>query len=358
MKTSDCHLSVVSRFSKPNITGRILKHLAQFWLFLAVVFTLPACLLAGEDKVEHETGFYYTIQKGDTLWDLSKRFSDSPWLWPELWKQNSQIANPHWIYPGERIRLYYKTGITDLTEAAAGATPAEPEKEPPYFFYSAMDTISFIKKAAIEPSGTIIKAKGKRHLLGTGDLIYIRGNGESPLIRGSRYTAYRLLNPVAKRNAKTYYGVQYYPTGVVEITSQEAGFILARVVRSYRTIGAGDILLPYQKRSGKIYLTESRKGLVGQIIGSEERENIMGDKTVAFIDKGEKDGVKPGQQYTLFYREKKRLDPKKKWKSVLFPTVEFGTLIVLHTEQDNATVLITRAEQSVSPGATFRTPAP
>jgi len=54
--------------------------------------------------VEYEAGFYYTVKKGDTLWDLSQRFSDTPWQWPDLWHENQQLPNPHWIYPGERIR--------------------------------------------------------------------------------------------------------------------------------------------------------------------------------------------------------------------------------------------------------------
>ena len=49
------------------------------------------------DTVEGETGVYYTIQKGDTLWDLSQRFSDTPFQWPDLWNENRQITNPHQI---------------------------------------------------------------------------------------------------------------------------------------------------------------------------------------------------------------------------------------------------------------------
>ena len=56
--------------------------------------------------VETENGYYYTVQKGDTLWDLSRRFSTTPWVWPELWEENSDtISNPHLIYPGQKIRL-------------------------------------------------------------------------------------------------------------------------------------------------------------------------------------------------------------------------------------------------------------
>jgi nucleoid-associated protein YgaU len=47
----------------------------------------------------------YVIQRGDTLWDLSGKFLESPWYWPKLWSYNPQIENPHWIYPGNPLRL-------------------------------------------------------------------------------------------------------------------------------------------------------------------------------------------------------------------------------------------------------------
>ena len=33
--------------------------------------------IAGE-IVETESGIYYTVKKGDTLWDLSRKFADTP----------------------------------------------------------------------------------------------------------------------------------------------------------------------------------------------------------------------------------------------------------------------------------------
>ncbi|KLV03255.1 hypothetical protein ABT56_20465 [Photobacterium aquae] len=56
----------------------------------------------------------YTVKKGDTLWDISGHFLENPWLWPELWKVNDYIKNPHLIYPGDKIYLVWVDGKPQL----------------------------------------------------------------------------------------------------------------------------------------------------------------------------------------------------------------------------------------------------
>ena len=124
----------------------------------------------GVEYIESEAGFFYTIKKGDTLWDLSQRFSDSPWQWPDLWKENEQIANPHWIYPGNRIRLFRKKDVqrmlTQIEEQAPG-------KEPPIFIYSSIDRVGFIRKTPVEPLGSIIEVRDRKTLIAQDDIVYI-----------------------------------------------------------------------------------------------------------------------------------------------------------------------------------------
>ena len=48
----------------------------------------------------------YTVKKGDTLWDLAKKFLGRPTRWPEIYKANkSKIKDPHYIYPGQRFMI-------------------------------------------------------------------------------------------------------------------------------------------------------------------------------------------------------------------------------------------------------------
>jgi hypothetical protein len=334
------------------IKSRLVMYLCVFAVMSAFPFSSRA--EENETSVEHEAGVYYTIQKGDTLWELSQRFLDSPWQWPDVWSENSQIANPHRIYPGDRIRLFNHKDVARWVDTDLDKEVVE-EKDPLYYFYSAIDKIGFIKKEPATPRGTIFKVKDDKEIISKADLVYIRPNEDTSFVPGSKLTVYRTLKPLKDRKTNSYIGIQHYLTGIVEITKIEPKFALARVVQSFRSIEVNDLLIPYVKRSPKIILTESKKELKGKIIVSEEHASIIGDNTVAFIDKGNKDGVKPGQTYTIFYQEKKRLDPETKGDVYLTP-VDFGTLIVLHSEKTTSTVLITNAEKSIYPGADIHLP--
>src|SRR5512136_1584185 len=61
--------------------------------------------LSGLTEETKEAEGVYTIKKGDTLWDISSKFLNDPFLWPKLWERNPYITNPHWIYPGNPIQL-------------------------------------------------------------------------------------------------------------------------------------------------------------------------------------------------------------------------------------------------------------
>jgi hypothetical protein len=321
---------------------------------LAVMLIFPVHLFAQEavETVEHEEGFYYTVQKGDTLWDLSTQFSDNPWLWPNLWSENSQISNPHWIYPGERIRLFYDKGVDSFIKKNVEENqPKESEttKETLYYYYSPIDRIGFIKKQAITPQGTIFKVNDDKKLVSTGDLVYVRPEVDHSLQPGTKYTVYRALKPIVDEKTKALIGTQHYLTGIVVITKKEPAYVLARVVKSYRPIAVNDLLMPYKKRSPRIALTQSKNGLDGKIIVSEEHDKNIGDHAVAFIDKGDQDGVEIGQSYSIYFQEQAKLNKKSKENILLTPIV-LGSLLVLHTEPTTSTVLITQSDRSIDPG--------
>jgi hypothetical protein len=343
-------------------------------ILLLLTLLLPSSSAAADkiDVVESETGFYYTIQKGDTLWDLSQHFSDSPWLWPELWEDNDQITNPHWIFPGERIRLYKKSGsqtvIQTDPDAPVTVSPVQPvkpvkpmadrKKAGPFFVFSSIDQVGFIRKPPVTPSGTIFEVQGRKVMMSEGDKVYVRPSADiaqGVLIPGSRHAIFRYLKPTDADNSMDTIGTQHLILGIVEVTKKEPDMVIAEILKSFRDIRVDDMLMPFNRRDPKIEIVASTPGIDGQIIAAEDHNELTGELMLAFIDKGRADNIQVGQQYSI-YNQKKQVVENDEFSAKKLPPVDFGTFLVLHTEQTTSTVVITNAMKTINPGEHFRTP--
>ena len=111
------------------------KILAAGWMLALLILAVPAPADVVQLKADHPER--YVVQKGDTLWDISKRFLADPWRWASVWKINDQIKNPHLIYPGDVILLTWVDGKPQLSvqreeklPTAAAPAPVEPEAAP------------------------------------------------------------------------------------------------------------------------------------------------------------------------------------------------------------------------------------
>ncbi len=321
-------------------------------------------------------GAYYTIQKGDTLWDLSRKFLNSPWHWPELWEVNSDvpIPNPHLIYPGQKIRLFRKGEVPPVFPKEKTVTESEtvpdteiipltePETEDietddgsPHFVFSPINQVGFIRKESVSPSAVIFMEKDDKQMISKGDTVFLRESSEGSMVLGKLYTVYRTSVTLHDEQSKERIGIQHLMLGVVEIVQDEPDFQIGKVVHSFRNIRVDDMLMPYTERHPKIPLRSSQEGISGKILASEDHKTMMGEHDIAFINKGSLDGLAPGQQYRI-YEEEVFVSGSGDTEKIVRTPMDFGTVLVLLAEESVSTVLIIRSQKNIHPGELVRSP--
>ncbi|MBB3108488.1 putative YkwD family protein/spore coat assembly protein SafA [Paenibacillus phyllosphaerae] len=67
----------------------------------------------------------YTVKPGDTMWIISVKYQIGL---SEIINANPSIANPHWIYPGQRLTIPLMTGTKSVESQVAQLVNAERAK--------------------------------------------------------------------------------------------------------------------------------------------------------------------------------------------------------------------------------------
>ncbi len=97
-------------------------------LVAASIGALPTALAAQQPAKADTASQNHTVVKGETLWGISQQMLLDPFRWPEIYHLNTSIiADPHWIYPGQVLRVPGSTGAVTgvtVTVAPAGGVPS------------------------------------------------------------------------------------------------------------------------------------------------------------------------------------------------------------------------------------------
>jgi hypothetical protein len=284
-------------------------------------------IFADEVQVNPDSPDKYVVQKGDTLWGIAGKFLTQPWRWPEIWKGNPQIENPHLIYPGDVVSLSYEGGSPVLSvaggddaggDAGAGAATAvstggrDVKLSPAIRSYDRGDAVPTIRIDAIrhflarplvlgegEMSGwPYVVSSFDQHLIaGEGNRIYIRGLSGSEDQR--RYSIYR-QGPAYKSGGQVIgYEAIYVGEAVIEKFGDPA---TAYVTQTSREVLNGDRLTPLsEKEVHSDFIPRSPAGNVeGSIISVIDGLSEIGQYQVVVLDVGSSQGVEVGNVLGVF----------------------------------------------------------
>jgi hypothetical protein len=368
------------------------------------VFLLVLFLMVYAQK--SEDGYVYIVKHGDTLWDISARFLNNPWLWPKVWEQNRYITNPHLIFPGDPIAL----GVlpppavasapaaapaevppppvegappvaarpalsAEEMAAAPGEAPPPPETVPPAgvteeemeaepeesigevakieevgegnIYYASASAISFVTPEEIEASGSIVGSKIERKMFGEQDEVYIK-TFDNPE-KGQKYTIFRTEGKLKHPVTGEILGYRIKNLGEVEVLEKENEIARARIVKSYDAISAGDRLKPVEEATKEIVLKSSETQLTGFIVATQEDLKLIGEGQIVYIDKGISDGITEGNIFTI-YRPGKRLKEAISGEVVEAPVEIIGKLVVVKARENVSTALVTKSKKEITKG--------
>src|SRR5689334_12147752 len=129
----------------------------------------------------------YVVKRGDTLWGIASLFLRDPWLWPEVWYINPQVANPHRIYPGDTLALAYGAdGRPQIVlEQGGGSARLDPrlrgspiDAEVPIISYQAIAAFlsrpSILTDEQVKNAPYVLAIRDQHEVAGTGNEIYVR----------------------------------------------------------------------------------------------------------------------------------------------------------------------------------------
>ncbi len=251
----------------------------------------------------------YTVVRGDTLWGIAARFTDSPWRWPEIWNLNKdQIKNPHWIYPGDVIVLDRSRGQLALDNTvklsprirAEGIAREAIPSIPPNAIEPFLNRPLVVEPDGLDRAPHIVAAEESRVILGNGGVAYVRGMGDS---KAPSWMLYRLGDALVDPDSNTTLGYEaiYLGTARLDRPGEPAKVVLTSVTRE---VGAGDRLIPAGDLQIVNYAPHAPatqvNGRVMSIYGGVGKVGEAGLHSVITLNRGKADGLEVGHVLALY----------------------------------------------------------
>ena len=297
-----------------------------------------------------QVGQTHTVKKGDTLWDLSQTYLNDPFLWPEIYRINTTIVrDPHWIYPGQVLHI--PGGVQNV--AADPVDQMEPRFQPePVPMRSGGPTVfredfrkrltggNHLEPTSIEYAHTPVrvgefyaapwldavggpKAQGK--LVATADIPGIAKTLAVAERLGPESRAYITLPAgvvAAKGDRLVVFnrgptlldgGQVMQPTAIVQVEATDNGgeATTVRIIQQYDEVLIGQSVMPLDRfnMSTDAHAAPLQLGPQARVIFIPSRAVLPTVGFYVILDATTKDGVKLGDEFTLYRAREKATVP-------------------------------------------------
>jgi len=327
----------------------LIKRLIPY--FMAALLILPAFAFSQTQEIKE-----YKVKKGDTLWDISNKELKDPFLWPKIWKENPGIKNPDLIYPDQIVKiplyLLQKEVEAPVPEPVAEKAP-EPAKEEvktepaPVKIKPLVDKNVYLASGFVGDltsyDGTIDGHASGRIIFGNNDMVYVKFRGEVKI--GDRYYIYHKGQDVIHPVTGARMGYVMEPVGILEVKKFEYGETVAEILQGFSEILIGDLLIPYSEMQPPVVAQPFRKpDIDGYVIATRQLKLMSGNNDIVYVDRGEKDGLKPGDLINTVAIAGKHKVPN-------------GQLQVISTRENTAAAIIVKIQDRLILPGNFLTKA-
>jgi len=295
----------------------------------------------------------YIVKKGDTLWDISGRYLDSPWRWKEIWATNKQIKNPNLIYPNDILILCVIQGKTligvDTGEGCAGvekqltgnvvsstvSVTSTANSIPPLPWSAIqhwLDKTVIVNPQDFNTTPYILASKKGNLITASGDKVYAKG---VPLIVGQRYGIYREGELYVEPKTQEVMGLEVTQVATGLVTSTETnGVSSLQLTDSYdKEVREGDrVFVELNNSIPPVFYpapaTVSRGGMIVRVMDSI---SSAAKGSVVAINLGSTHGAKPGDVLTVYQKGALIRDTKDNDTPVRLPNEPSGMVMVFNT---------------------------
>jgi len=332
------------------------------------LFFFSVSLRADELNINPNHPDQYTVVKGDTLWDISGKFLQHPWQWPQLWHNNPQIKDPHWIYPGDTLYFTYVNGVPSLSLSPDASEQRlvphirETSIEQAIRVISTDQIAQFLSSPKVvtedELSNApyVIEMAGERLMAGSGDRVYVRSI-EQPT--GLGYTIYRQGPPYVspETNEVLGYEAQYVGDATLQTVGDPATLL---VNKSSGQIRQGDRIMANTENGLALnyFPRPPEKPISGHIIRVMGGMTQIGQHDIVVVDKGTADGLEAGHTLDI-YRTGRIVADKyhsENVEAVKLPDEIAGVLMVFRPFERVSYALVMDAKGAIHTKDRVRTP--